>query len=242
MSSITQDLQQDGFALRSGKAMQTWLGDSWSGWEAFAASWNDLPEDTHMADGGRYRRRRFAVFSLIGDKISRAPHQPHFQSRVHNRLNGGFGRWFEPVTDAIADAPLTLALIGGAAALFETVFPCGPTPATWHVEMHQFRIEVHAGQKGLPTPEGIHRDGVDGAFVVLVDRRNVSSGVTQIFSPDRHPLGAFTLADKGDAVFLDDTRVFHGVTAIAPLNSQYAAVRDVLVITFLRDGPSEPGR
>lgn len=239
MSSIIQDLQQDGFALRSGKAMQTWLGDSWSGWEAFAASWNDLPEDTHMADGGRYRRRRFAVFSLIGDKISRAPHQPHFQSRVYNRLNGGFGRWFEPVTDAVADAPLTLALIGGAAALFETVFPCSPAHATWHVEMRQFRIEAHAGQTAHPTPEGIHRDGVDGAFVMLVNRRNVSSGLTQIFAPDGHTLGAFTLIGKGDAVFLDDSRVFHGVTPITPLDSKRPAIRDVLVITFLRDVPSQ---
>ena len=242
MKRIVEDLRRDGFALRSGKAMQVWLGDAWNGWDAFAASWDDLPEDAYMADGGRYRRRRFAVFSICGDKIARAAHQPHFQSRVYNRLNGGFSRWFEPMSDGVAGGPLTQCLIRGAAQFFEAIFPCGPAPVTWHVEMHQFRIEAGAGQTGLPTPEGIHRDGVDGAFVMLVNRENVSSGVTRIFDANRRPLGSFTLTDRADAVFLDDTRVFHGVTAITPLDPQKMAVRDVLVITFLRDGASEPGR
>jgi hypothetical protein len=32
-------------------------------WDSFADSWNDLGSDTYMADGGRYRRRRYAAFS-----------------------------------------------------------------------------------------------------------------------------------------------------------------------------------
>ena len=31
-------------------------------WPAFAESWDDLEVDTYMADGGRYRRRRFGVW------------------------------------------------------------------------------------------------------------------------------------------------------------------------------------
>ncbi|HKD47652.1 MAG TPA: 2OG-Fe dioxygenase family protein, partial [Rhizomicrobium sp.] len=77
-------------------------------------------------------------------------------------------------------------------------------------------------------------DGVDGAFVMLVNRENVSSGVTQIFDASGASLGNFTLSGAGDAVFLDDARVFHGVTPIAPLNLQKTAIRDVLVVTFTR--------
>ena len=33
-----------------------------SDWDRFADSWNDLEVDTYMADGGRYRRRRHAVY------------------------------------------------------------------------------------------------------------------------------------------------------------------------------------
>lgn len=63
-------------------------------WEGFGASWDDLGLDTYMADGGRYRRRRHAAFALSADGIRRKPHQPHYQSRDYNPLNGGLERWF----------------------------------------------------------------------------------------------------------------------------------------------------
>jgi hypothetical protein len=82
------------------------------------------------------------------------------------------------------------------------------------VELHQFRIEASAGQIGEPTPEGLHRDGVDWVLVALVNRTNVESGVTSIYGMDHRHLGDFTLTDPLDAVFLRDNRVFHGVTTI----------------------------
>ena len=50
-------------------------------WNAFAESWNRLELDGHMADGGRYRLRRHATFSIAtpGPSILREPHQPHYQ-------------------------------------------------------------------------------------------------------------------------------------------------------------------
>jgi hypothetical protein len=77
------------------------------------------------------------------------------------------------------------------------------------VEIHQFRIEADSGQPGLPTPEGAHRDGVDWVCVLLVNRCNVSSGITQIFDPEGRSLGEFALTNPLDAVFLDDRRVLH---------------------------------
>jgi hypothetical protein len=103
------------------------------------------------------------------------------------------------------------------------------------VELHQFRIEAGDGAAGLPTPEGAHRDGVDWVIVMLVDRRNVASGVTDIFANDGVRLGAFTLERPRDAVVLDDHRVMHGVTAIHPLQPGAPALRDVLVATFRRE-------
>ena len=70
---------------------------------------------------------------------------------------------------------------------------------------------------------------------MLVDRRNVESGVTDIYAPDGTSLGAFTLTAPGDAVFLDDRRVLHGVTPIRPRDESTPAVRDVLIVTFRQD-------
>ena len=84
--------------------MRPLLPQAAAGWHAFAGSWDDLGVDTYMADGGRYRRRRFGAFSLSTAGVVRKAHQPHYQSRDYNRLNGGIERWFEPITDAVAES------------------------------------------------------------------------------------------------------------------------------------------
>jgi len=226
-------LHDQGFVRFEADETRALLGpEAMTAWEAFADSWNDLGLDTFMADGGRYRRRRFAAFAATAEGVERKPHQPHWQSRDYNPLNGGVQRWFDPVTDAIAANPVTQGVILAGLDQFGSISGYG---GPWHVELHQFRIEARAGEAGQPTPEGAHRDGVDWVIVMLVDRRNVDSGVTDIYAPDGASLGSFTLVAPGDAVFLDDHRVLHGVTPIRPLDPAAPAVRDVLVVTYRRE-------
>jgi hypothetical protein len=194
-------------------------------WTAFAASWDDLGPDTYMADGGRYRKRRHAVFSADAGGIHREPAQPHYQSRDYNTLNGGIQRWFEPVTPAIGAGASMTAILGFCHGLFGQLAPVG----NWHVEVHQFRIEARQGEAGRPTPEGMHRDGVDYVLVLLIGRRNIASGVTSV-----HDLGQFTLTEPLDAALVDDARVMHGVTPVEPVDPAQPAFRDVLVVTFRR--------
>ena len=233
-TGFRQALVETGFVRVDADEAKTLLGRAAvADWTAFANSWNDLGLDGFMADGGRYRRRRFAAFDAAPGEVVRKPHQPHYQSRDYNALNGGVQRWFEPVTDAIADHPVTRAVIAQGLAIFHPITP--QPPASWHVELHQFRIEARAGEAGLPTPEGAHRDGVDWVIVMLVDRVNVLSGVTDIYAPGGKRLGSFTLTAPADMVLLDDLRVLHGVTAIRPEDPARPALRDVLVVTFRQE-------
>ncbi len=226
-------LRDQGFVRFEADETRRLLGpDAVAAWATFADSWNDLGLDTFMADGGRYRRRRFAAFAATPGGVTRKPHQPHWQSRDYNPLNGGVQRWFEPVAEAIAEHPVTQGVIRAGLDRFG---PISEYEGPWHVELHQFRIEARAGETGQPTPEGAHRDGVDWVIVMLVDRQNVDSGVTDIYAPDGTSLGSFTLTAPGDAVFLDDHRVLHGVTPIRPLDPALPAVRDVLVVTYRRE-------
>lgn len=197
-------------------------------WDAFAASWNDMTLDTYMADGGRYRRRRFGVFTAAPDRtIRRAPHQAHFQTRDYNRLNGGMQRWFEPIPQEISDGLTFQALLGFTRSLFEEL---GGVRA-WHIEAHQFRIEAGA-EAGQPTPEGMHRDGVDYVLVMMVRRENIEQGTTSIHDDSGRELGSFTLARPRDAALVDDHRVYHGVTPVVPVDPSRPAFRDVLVLTY----------
>jgi hypothetical protein len=166
----------------------------------------------------------------------RKPHQPHYQSRDYNPLNGGLQRWFEPVIDTIATHGISKGILRVCSAVFGYLSSGSDQQASWHVEMHQFRIEAVEGEVASPTPEGAHRDGVDWVCVVLVNRCNVASGMTQIYGPDGAPLQQFTLTDPLDTVFVDDARVRHGVTPITALDPSMKAYRDVLIVTYRREG------
>ena len=204
-----------------------------SDWPPFADSWNDLELDTFMADGGRYRKRRHAVYAAAPDgRISRKPHQPHYQARDYNPLNGGIARWFEPVAQDVGDGSSMRTILALCRTLFGSI---APGTRAWHIEVHQFRIEARLGEEGRPTPEGRHRDGVDYVLVLLINRRNITSGTTTIHTLDGRPLGAFTLTDPFDAALLEDARVYHGVTPVEPLDPASPAHRDVLVVTFVSD-------
>jgi len=233
--SLHQAIARDGFAFVQGHAMRTLLAPygTLDDWTTFADSWNHLELDSYMADGGRYRRRRHAVFSAQPNApIVREKHQPHFQAIDYNPLNGGVARWFEPIDPDVGSGASMTAILAFCRALFESLASSTPT---WHIETHQFRIEARAGQQGRPTPEGLHRDGVDFVLVLLVGRRNIASGVTSINRLDGEPLGHFTLTDPFDAALVDDTRVAHGVTPVEPLDPALPAYRDVLVVTFRRE-------
>ncbi len=52
----------------------------------------------------------------------------------------------------------------------------------------------------------------------------------------RPMLGSFTLARAMDAAWVDDSRVYHGVTPVEPRVPSWPAFRDVLVVTFRRAG------
>jgi hypothetical protein len=228
-------LARDGYAFVQADAMRVLLDPAaLDRWDSFAASWDHLGLDRYMADGGRYRRRRHAVFAVGPNAIERKAHQPHYQSRDYNELNGGIERWFTPVEDAVANHPVLLAVLSACHALFDSLTTPGGRPALWHVELHQFRIEPSLAEDGQPTPEGLHRDGVDWVLVLLIARENIASGVTAIHDSQRHLLGSFTLRQPLDAAFVDDSRVYHGVTAIRPLDPALPAHRDVLVVTFRR--------
>ena len=232
-------LQRDGFALVRAPAMRALLRrhglpDAPEAWESFAGSWNDLGLDRYMADGGRYRKRRHATFSVRSGRVERKPHQPHYQSRDYNPLNGGVERWFQPVTDETGAHPVLRAILAACDALFTHLTPKEVLPSAWHVELHQFRIEARSGEAAEPTPEGLHRDGVDWVLVLLVSRVNVASGETSIHDLQQHLLGSFTLSEPLDAALVDDGRVYHGVTAVRPVEPDRPAYRDVLVVTFRR--------
>lgn len=194
--------------------------------------WNDLPSDTYLRDGGRYRRRRHSCYVVEGPEVTLVPHRAHWQPLDYNALHGGIERWFEPlVMDRVQ--PLWSRLLVRLAGVCSEVKGAQP----WFVEAHQFRIDTTDGI-GRPTPEGAHRDGVDFVVVILAERQGIKGGESRIFDADG-PLGIrFTLSEPWTLLMMDDERVIHETTPIQPLAP--GAHRDTLILTFRRGGFQGP--
>lgn len=203
--------------------------------DALAPSWNRLPADAYLLDGGRYRYRRHACYVVEEGKVTPAPRRAHWQPVAYNALHGGIERWFEPVEDGTQAAPAWLRLI---AALGERASRLRGAQR-WHVEAHQFRIDTTDGI-GRPTPEGAHRDGVDLVVVIVLAREGIKGGETRVFEAEGPHGIRFTLAQPWSALLLDDSRVIHETTPIQPLRPDVPGHRDTLVLTFRAHGFQGP--
>lgn len=227
-------VEKTGFSFCPSAAMQAWLlaqsAEALSDWSQFADSWNDMPLDAYMADGGRYRRRRYAVLNAQSgtSEIVLESHQPHYQSLDYNTLNGGVARNFEAIQASTIQSNSMQSVLKFCQKVFSELMPNTP----WHIECHQFRIEANDKALGKPTPEGVHRDGVDFVLVMMVKRQNISSGTTTMHDLEHKNLDSFTLTEPLDVAIVNDHRCMHGVTPIVPIDPAQQAYRDVLVVTF----------
>jgi hypothetical protein len=196
----------------------------------FLDSWNRLEQDQYMADGGRYRKRRHATYAITGagQRALQMPYQPHYQTVDYNPLNGGLARYFAPILEDLHQSVTLAALLEFGNRVFSQI----SANSQWHIELHQFRIEARDGRQGRPTPEGVHRDGVDFVIVVMIKRVNIDSGATTIYDLDNRLVGEFTLRQAFDMVLVNDRKLYHGVTPITQIDPEQEAFRDVLVITF----------
>lgn len=230
LESLREQIRVTGFCFVPADETAALIGVAADEWRVFAAGWDGMPRDSYMADGGRYRRRRYATLSWApsATEAKLEPHQPHYQSLDYNNLNGGIARHFAPIDEAIVRGPVLKKIIARGADVFGQLSP----GRHWHIETHQFRIEAHAGASGQPTPEGVHRDGVDYVLVMMVARHNIREGTTTIHHADGSKIASFTLTHPQDMTLVDDHRCLHGVTPVMPIDAAQPAWRDVLVVTF----------
>lgn len=209
--------------------MKALLGTSEDSWRRFAHGWHGMPIDPYMADGGRYRRRRYGVFEVGLHSFEPICAQPHYQSLAHNHLNGGVERWFAGLSNRVTGSPVLARILECCREAYQ---PLAPTARRWRAEVHQFRIEATALELGLPTPEGRHRDGVTGGLALLVSRERVTGGVTRLWTSERDDVTSLEMRVPGEALFFDDRRLLHQVSPVHVAAGAAIGHRDVLVVTF----------
>ena len=229
--TVVDALRRSGYAALAADDVATLCGVPLDALQALAPSWNDLPPDDYLRDGGRYRQRRHACFVVGADGCVQAPPRAHYQPLDYNALHGGIQRWFAPMAPATIASSAWPQLLQ---ALGNCLRELRPVDA-WYVEAHQFRIDTTDGI-GRPTPEGAHRDGVDFVAVFLVDRHAIRGGETRVFDADGPDGQRFTLTEPWSLLLLDDTRMIHETTPIQPQPGKAGGYRDTLVLTYRAGG------
>jgi hypothetical protein len=226
-----ETLTQQGYVLLDARSVQQALAVAPQDLAQLQPSWDHLPPDHHLKDGGQYRRRRHSCFVVEGEDVTPVPHRYHWQPLDYNALHGGMERWFEPIEPCTATAPVwsrLLQLIAGFASGLKGA-------QRWFIEAHQFRIDTTGGI-GRPTPEGAHRDGHDVVAVFLIGRHRVKGGESRVFEAAGPNGQRFTLTEPWSLLLMDDARVIHEATPIQPLSEGELGWRDSLVITCRAGG------
>ena len=232
-AELASALAERGRAVLTPAGFAAFVGAGIAELDALRPSWDELPADAHLRDGGRYRKRRHASFVVDAAEVRLTPPRAHWQPVEYNALHGGLERWFEPVAAATLAAPAWGRILRAFAGLASQLKGAQP----WFAEAHQFRIDTTDGI-GRPTPEGAHRDGVDLVVVVLVAREGIKGGETRVFDADGPQGLRFTLLEPWTALVLDDARVIHESTPIQPLEGY--GYRDTLVLTYRAGGFQGP--
>jgi len=243
LSVLEHELRAAGYAVLEPAAARVALELDAAGLDGLRESWERLPRDPYLRDGGHYRARRHGSFIYTpgARELTAVAQRPHWQPTTYNALHGGMLRWFEPIEPLIVSAPAFRGLLASLGELFARLQPA----SRWYLEAHQFRIDTQGGI-GRPTPEGAHRDGVDFVAVVLVGRRGVRGGETRVFEARDSRGVRFTLSEPCSMLLMDDARVIHETTPLQPEGASGelvngTGVRDTLVLTYRARGFQEPG-
>jgi hypothetical protein len=201
----------------------------------FADHWPRLTQDRYMGDGGTYRYRRYGEFEAAPNAPRRQlPHGPYVQPAYINKLNGDISRLFDPLEPSLVADPVLNRLLDWLTHLYDQ---CEGSPQHWNIRLHPYRIIANHSASGHPTPEGLHRDGVDYIVSMMVSRHNVAGGESTITDNQEMVLWQRTLLKPLDIMIGQDAATMHAVTPVTPVDPDAPAWRDVLVVAFTRVQP-----
>lgn len=229
-AAAEQALTTTGAHLMPAAATMACLGVDHDQWRRFTTHWESLTADPYASERGTRRLRRYGhfVFSAPRRCFHLLPPAAFVQPESSNPLYVDVDRRFDPLTSSFVTDPVVgslLRMLGRLATGLDD-------SERWDVKVHPFRVIASGEAAGLPTPEGLHRDGVTLVSSLMVGRRNATGGESEVTDMDGNRLLATTLDEPGTLLLGDDRRTLHGVSPVRPLDPHTQARRDVLVVTY----------
>jgi hypothetical protein len=190
-----------------------------------------VPLDPYVPEG--FRRKSLFRARLSDRKMLVTDHAPLYQPVEFNPIHGGIYRHYPAMDQRLAALLAPVAHIFGA---------CAGLDESDEILVQAQRITAEQGKTGLPVVEGWHQDDIQVLGLLLINRSNVSGGVS-LLSRDRGRSLAFEQQLRpGDFLLINDTVMWHNTTAIKQLTQDLPGFRDIVIITSPtnRPPPSAP--
>ena len=233
VTKLSEQLQQEKYVLATAQSVEQVLNLDSNDVDLFKECWNQLKRDTYMADGGKYRYRRYGELSKQANSENFAilPHAPYTQPSYINSLNGDVERHFSPLTSKFTSSPVLTKVLSLLSCVYDSA---EGKKQNWSIRLHPYRIKTTKAELGHPAPEGLHRDGVTYIASMMVCKHNIIGGSTLLTNNSQEALTSVTLNETLDIIMADDEKTMHHVSPIKPATRDKEAYRDVLVIAFTR--------
>jgi hypothetical protein len=185
-----------------------------------------VPLDPYVEAG--FRRKSLFRARLMKREVVISDHAPLYQPSEYNPVHGGIYRHYPAMDARLAE------LLHPLIQIFAACANLGPRD---EVLVQAQRITATDGQTGFPVVEGWHQDNIKVLGLLLIDRVNVSGGIS-LLSPDRgHSLGFARTLAPGDLLLINDPEVWHNTTPIEQLRRDQPGYRDIVIITSPTNRP-----
>jgi hypothetical protein len=158
------------------------------------------------------------------------PNAPFYQSKEINSYLGGVARIYPRYPANIIGNAIIRTSIANVFSMLPITEEEKLRP--WHVGTEVVKIEALPDAAGLPTPEGIHRDGDRYLSIMLLARSGVTGGRSAVYDGDKREISRFTLVEAFEGTVFDDSRTYHDVTPVQREDEADEAFRIILGMSF----------
>jgi hypothetical protein len=242
-------LEMDGFAIAGSAAVRAALEpiDLSDILEAVRSA----PADPYDPTASRHRlysqvhRHHDGTLGLVPpfqDGPNLASYTTYFQASHFNRQFGNQNRRFPPFPKSVLESDALRNLVNVCFAVIPRWRLKGDGRNSVLVGVHGQRLKSDGRRAGVASPPHLHQDGEPFTFVVMLERENVTGGVSYVATADaagQSPddidesriLARGTLMAPLDILAIDDERVTHHVSGVLGANGRPGS-RSVLLIDF----------
>jgi hypothetical protein len=185
-----------------------------------------VPLDPYVAEG--FRCKSLFRARMAGRKVVVTDHAPLYQPVEFNPVHGGIYRHYPPMDHRLA------TLLHSVVSIFAA---CANLESHDEILVQAQRITAEEGRTGFPVVEGWHQDDIKVLGLLLINRVNVSGGIS-LLSFDRGKSLAFARElVPGDLLLVNDTVMWHNTTPIQQLVRDVPGLRDIVIVTSPTNRP-----